>query len=166
VRILLLATLSVSAIYGSDKITVFESDHFELITDGSPGRAQDILGQFERVRSFFNRVLPLRQPLMKPRIIVFNSEKDFRALAPNEVAAAYYTPMPHRDMIAIGAAGRGYDQRSVVHEYLHMLVRYTDSDLPLWMDEGIAELYSTFNRSARKFRSARQSPTTSSCCWA
>ena len=151
-RILTIATLSVVFVYAGEKITVYESDHFELITDGSKGRAQEILGQFERVRSFFNQIMPLQAPLMKPRIVVFGSEKDFREVAVNEVASAYYTPMPHRDMIAIGAMGRDYDAGKAVHEYLHMLVRYTGSDLPLWMNEGIAELYSNMQPVGKKIQ--------------
>ena len=151
-RILTIATLSVVFVYASDKITIYQSDHFELITDGSKGRAQEILGQFERVRSFFHQIMPLQAPLMKPRIVLFGSEKDFREVASNEVASAYYTPMPHRDMIAIGAMGRDYDAGKAVHEYLHMLVRYTGSDLPLWMNEGIAELYSNMQPVGKKIQ--------------
>ena len=152
VRILLIAALTLGAVQGSDKITVYESDHFELITDGGKGRAQEILGQFERVRSFFTQVLPTQAPLMKPRIVVFNTDKGFREATLNEVASAYYTPLPHRDMIAISAGNRESEQQRVVHEYLHMLVRYTDSDLPLWMNEGIAELYSTIQPLGKKIQ--------------
>ena len=144
-------TAQVAAL-GAEKIAVYEGDHFELITDGSKGRAQEILGQFERVRSFFARVLPLQGPLMKPRVVVFSSDKDFREYSPNEVAAAYYTPMPHRDMIAIGGSQRDGDQRRVVHEYLHMLTRYTEQELPVWMNEGIAELYSTIQPTGKKIQ--------------
>jgi hypothetical protein len=142
-RILLIAAFSLSHLYAAGRIAVYESTHFELITDGSKPRAQQIVGQFERVRSFLNQVMPLEDPLLKPLIVVFGSGRDFREYAPNEVAAAYYAPIPQRDIIAIGAPGAGDDQRISVHEYLHLLMRYTGSDLPLWMQEGIAELYST-----------------------
>jgi len=152
VRLLWFAAFTVALAHGSDKITVYESDHFELITDGSKGRAQDLLGQFERVRSFFTQVLALQEPLMKARVVVFDAEKDFRELAPSEVAAAFYTPLPHRDIIAIGGLKRPGEQHLVVHEYLHMLSRYTDLDLPLWLNEGIAELYSTIQPLGKKIQ--------------
>ncbi|MFN0103997.1 MAG: tetratricopeptide repeat protein [Bryobacteraceae bacterium] len=34
------------------------------------------------------------------------------------------------------------DRRVAVHEYVHLLVRYADTPMPLWMNEGVAELYS------------------------
>lgn len=141
-RFWLLLALAVWVAQAGEKIAVYESDHFELITDGPRGRAQQVLGQFERVRSFLARLLPLQEPLMKPRVVLFNGEKDFREVSPNQVAAAYYVPIPHRDMIAIGPTG-GDEMRVAVHEYLHLLARQADQDLPLWLNEGIAELYST-----------------------
>lgn len=151
-RILTLAVLTVFSATGAEKLMVYESDHFELITDGSKGRAQEILGQFERVRSFFMRVMTLQDPLMKPRIVVFGSDKEFREYSPNEVAAAYYLASPNRDMIAIGGTQREDDQRKAVHEYLHMLNRQTELNLPLWMNEGIAELYSTIQPTGKKIQ--------------
>jgi tetratricopeptide (TPR) repeat protein len=143
-RIFATALIVGGVVYAADRISVYESDHFELITDGPKSRAQEMLAQFERVRAFFTQGTTLQDPLMKPRVVVFNSDKDFREVSPSEAAGAYYTPMPHRDMIAIGGAqGRAYDMPKVVHEYAHMLVRYTEAEYPLWMNEGIAELFST-----------------------
>ncbi len=131
-----------AALIAADKYTVYESEHFELITDGSRGRAQEILAQFERVRSFFVKAMAMRDPVLKPRIVVFQNDKDYRDYAPSAVAAAHYMPLPQRDYIAIGAGTGERDKRVAVHEYLHLLVRYTDLDMPLWMNEGVAELYS------------------------
>src|SRR5439155_14471149 len=33
---------------------------------------------------------------------------------------------------------------SVFHEYTHLLLRHNDSFWPLWLKEGMAEIYSTF----------------------
>ena len=139
--ILLLLSFA-AALIASDKYTVYESEHFELITDGSRGRAQEILAQFERVRSFFVKAMAMRDPVLKPRIVVFQNDKDYRDYAPSAVTAAHYMSLPQRDYIAIGAGTGERDKRVAVHEYLHLLVRYTDLDMPLWMNEGVAELYS------------------------
>lgn len=140
-QILLLLTMA-AAMLAADKYTVYESEHFELITDGPRGRAQDILAQFERVRSFFAKTMSMRDPVLKPRIVVFQNDKDYRDYAPSAVAAAHYMPLPQRDYIAIGAGTGERDKRVAVHEYLHLLVRHTDLEMPLWMNEGVAELYS------------------------
>lgn len=100
--ILLLLSFA-AALIAADKYTVYESEHFELITDGSRGRAQEILAQFERVRSFFVKAMAMRDPVLKPRIVVFQNDKDYRDYAPSAVTAAHYMSLPQRDYIAIGA---------------------------------------------------------------
>lgn len=145
-RILLLLIASGALSFAADKYTVYETDHFELITDGSRGRAQEILAQFERVRSFFVKALATKDPVLKPRIVVFQNEKTYRDYAINAVSAAHYISLPQRDYIAMGPTSGDHDRRVAVHEYIHLLVRYTDTPLPVWMNEGIAELYSNIEQ--------------------
>ena len=61
--LMILAAVAATA-SAAEKYTVYETDHFELITDGSRSRAQEILAQFERVRSFFTRNLSVREPIL------------------------------------------------------------------------------------------------------
>ena len=129
-----------------------ESDHFELLTGGSKSRAQEILAQFERVRGFFARNYGTRDPVLKPRIVVFSNEKEFREYAHNAVAAAFYINLPQRDYISIGPSASADDRRTAVHEYVHLLNRYGDTDMPVWMNEGIAELYSNIEPVGKKIR--------------
>jgi hypothetical protein len=145
-RILLLLTATTALTFAAEKYTVYETDHFELITDGSRGRAQEILAQFERVRSFFVKILATKDPVLKPRIVVFQNEKNYRDYAMNAVSAAHYVPLLQRDYIAMGPTTGDHDRRVAVHEYIHLLVRYTDTPLPVWMNEGVAELYSNIEQ--------------------
>lgn len=143
---LLVATVAAGLLPAAEKYTVYETDHFELITDGSRGRAQEILAQFERVRSFFVKTLAAKDPVLKPRIVVFQNAKDYRDYSFNAVSAAHYVNLPQRDYIAIGPATGDSDRRVAVHEYIHLLVRYMDMPMPVWMNEGIAELYSNIEQ--------------------
>jgi hypothetical protein len=145
-RFLLLWTAAAGLLAAADKYTVYESEHFELITDGGRSRAESILTQFERVRAFFVKNLLSRDPLLKPRIVVFHREKDYRAIAPSEVAAAHYANLPQRDYIAIGTRTGDEDSRVAIHEYVHLLVQHLDTPMPVWMNEGIAELYSNIQQ--------------------
>ncbi|MBM3787589.1 MAG: hypothetical protein FJW30_24805 [Acidobacteria bacterium] len=150
-RLITLLVAAGAALLGQ-KYTFFESDHFELLTDGSKGRAQEILGQFERVRAFFVKTRGFQDPPMKPRVVVFSTEKEFREYAHSAIAAAYYIGLPQRDYIAIGPSASAEDKRVAVHEYVHMLNRYGDTELPIWMNEGIAELYSNIEAVGKKIR--------------
>jgi len=151
-RILLLALCAMAPAIAADKYFVYETEHFELLTDGSRGRAQEILAQFERVRAFFHKMLAGRQPVLKPRIVVFKKESDYRDYSPNQVSAGHFVPILHRDLIAIGPTNGDRDMRLVVHEYLHLLVRYSDNPMPVWMNEGIAELYSNIQQVGKVIR--------------
>jgi hypothetical protein len=151
-RLAAVTLLLLPAVIAADKWTRYESEHFELLTDGGKGRALEVLEQFERVRWFFGTTMKIGDPPIKPRIVVFGNEKLFRTYAPRETAAAFYTGLPFRDYIAIGPLGEGQARRTAVHEYIHLLVKHSEMKLPLWMNEGLAELYSTIDEYGGKIR--------------
>lgn len=140
------------AITAQIKFTHIESPNFELYTDGSKSRAIDILEHFEKVRSFFAKTISPRESHRKPRVVVLNSTRAFAAFVDRKNTAAYYIGLPHRDLIVIGPAGKGDDNRIITHEYTHMLVHQADMRIPLWMNEGIAEVYSTLQPAGDKMR--------------
>jgi tetratricopeptide (TPR) repeat protein len=149
---LVLALALAGAATAADKYAVYESEHFELFTDGPRGRARDVLAHFERVRSFFVKALRIRDPIVKPRIVLFESEKDYRDYALNETSAAHYFALAQRDYIVMRASTSERDRRIAVHEYLHLLIRHSDQDYPLWLNEGTAELYSNIDSVKRAVR--------------
>ncbi len=120
------------------------SENFELLTTAGERAGRNTIRRFEEVRSFFVQAagtrasITVRQPV---RIIVFRSEKEFRPYQPSEVAAAYYLAGAACDYIVMGTAGQGVSPVTV-HEYTHLLTKYAGGDLALWLNEGLAELYS------------------------
>jgi tetratricopeptide (TPR) repeat protein len=151
-RLALVTFLLLPAALAAEKWTRYESEHFELLTDGGKGRAMEVLEQFERVRWFFGTTMKIGDPPIKPRIVVFGNDKLFRTFAPRESTAAFYAGMPFRDYIAIGPVGESQARRTAVHEYIHLLVKHSEMKLPLWMNEGLAELYSTIDEYGGKIR--------------
>ncbi|MBI2688501.1 MAG: hypothetical protein HYX27_19525 [Acidobacteria bacterium] len=151
-RGLALALAAAAALPAQIQFTRMESPHFELYTDGSKGRAQDILEHFERVRSFFFQTISPRDSGRKPRVVVLNSAKSFAAFVDRKTTAAYYIGLPHRDLIVIGPAQRNEDKTTITHEYVHLLVHQANMRIPLWMNEGIAEVYSTLEPVGKKMR--------------
>ncbi|MFP5284392.1 MAG: hypothetical protein ACLGI9_01495, partial [Thermoanaerobaculia bacterium] len=78
--------------------------------------------------------------------------KDGRTLAPYRLVfegrpvdvGGYFLSRPEANYVAVNADPRG-DARSIVyHEYLHSVLRNNYPGLPLWLHEGLAQLYSTF----------------------
>lgn len=137
---------------GQIAFTRMESPHFELFTDGAKGRASDILEHFERVRSFFLQTINPRETGAKPRVVVLNSAKAFATFVERKSTVAYYLGLPHRDLIVIGPGGKGPDTQTITHEYIHLLVHQAEMRIPLWMNEGIAEVYSTLQPVGPKMR--------------
>jgi tetratricopeptide (TPR) repeat protein len=89
--------------------------------------------------------------------------KDDRALAPYRLVfegkpvdvGGYFLARPEANYVAINADPRG-DARSIVyHEYLHYVLRNNYPGLPLWLHEGMAQLYSTFDTNGAEARIGR-----------
>jgi hypothetical protein len=126
------------------------SPGFDLYSSASPGSARETIRQFERVRGFF--VQALGAPPAKPlpvRLVAFGSSKEFEPYRMNEYAVAYYQPAANYDYIVMSHAA--VDVFPVaVHEYVHLLVRHSGIELPPWLNEGLAELYSTLRPAGDK----------------
>ena len=82
-------------------------------------------------------------------IVLFRNEKEFKPYSTNEIAIAYYVGDNSRDYIVMGHTG---DQvrPTAVHEYMHLLLRRLDINVPVWLNEGMAEVYSTISPLANK----------------
>ena len=122
------------------------SDHFEVYTTAGERRAKETLEYFERVHGFFTEFLRLSPTQPRPtRLIVFSNEKEFAPYRMNEVATAYYRPGPDRDYIVMGSQNGTETYPLVIHEYTHLIIRHSGSRFPLWLDEGLAEFFSTLS---------------------
>ena len=90
-----------------------------------------------------------RPPPLPVRIIAFRSRKEFEPYQARETSAAYYLAGHDRDYIVMSKIGA--DTRPIaIHEYIHLLVRHSGLKLPVWLNEGFADLYSTLKPYAGK----------------
>jgi hypothetical protein len=120
-----------------------ESAHFEIYSSAGERDSTETLRQFEKVREFFLQAIGTPETTQdKTRLIVFGSGKDYEPYKLKGFAAAWYMQGRERDCIVIGNSGAGMLPLAV-HEYVHLLTRRAGLDLPPWLNEGVAELYST-----------------------
>ena len=120
-----------------------ESQHFELFTNAGERSGRRTILFFEQVRDFFLKTGNVGEvPTVPVRIIRFRSPKEFEPYRPFKAAAAFYMSSPKRDLIVMGTPGR-QTKNAAVHEYVHLLVKHSGAKLPVWLNEGLAELYST-----------------------
>jgi hypothetical protein len=123
--------------------------NFELYTDENEARARDTILYFEQVRAFFAEATQSkRAPVKAIRIVGFRSEKDFAAFSPGAGAAAYYQAGDLRDHIVMLGLGSDHYE-AAVHEYVHLMIYASGLPPPLWLNEGLAQLYSSLKASTR-----------------
>jgi len=119
---------------------------FEVISSAGEGDTRRTLEYFERASNFFTQATghtPGKTDLT--RIILFGSKKEYELYRPFEFAAAYYTQSGGRDYIVLGGAGDEVFPIAA-HEYTHLIVRHAGLEFPPWLNEGLAELYSTLTQ--------------------
>ena len=140
--LLLLLVLCVRASAGEHWIRV-RTPHFEMYTTNSERQAEAAIEQFERVRYFFLQSSASRSVSDAPvRIIAFRSEKEYKPYRLNGGAFAYYLRSRKIDYIVMQDISPEHYQ-TATHEYTHLIVEHLGFKLPLWLNEGLADLYSS-----------------------
>lgn len=117
--------------------------HFEMYTTNGVKPGTAALGVFEQVRYFFlQNSRSQSAPDTPVRIIAFKSEKEFQPYRINQGAFAYYLRSRKVDYIVMQDISSEHHQ-AAVHEYTHLIVEHLGLKLPVWLNEGLADLYST-----------------------
>jgi tetratricopeptide (TPR) repeat protein len=150
-RALVLLAVWVGCASGAERWTRLTSPQFELYTTAGEKKGTETILYFEQVRSFFSHVVPATNKAGETpvRIVLFRSETQFKPYAPSEVAAAYYQPGRDRDYIVMGDSDPEH-LHIAIHEYMHLIVQHSHLKLPLWMNEGLADVYSTLKPMGKK----------------
>lgn len=119
------------------------SAHFELYTDIGEGKGRAILERLELARHAFAAApgAPPASPL-PVRVLLFGSARDFRPLRPSESTVGFFQGGPERNYIVLEWAGEETG-RVALHEHVHLILNHATVSLPRWLEEGLAEFYST-----------------------
>jgi tetratricopeptide (TPR) repeat protein len=123
------------------------SAHFELFTTAGDRAGRDMVRHFEQVRGFFLQIFGLKSTEEKPvRIVAFRNDKEFQPYRPSQAATAFYHSGSEHDYIVMSSTDEEH-YKVATHEYTHLLIAQIGSNVPLWLNEGLAELYSTLEPS-------------------
>ncbi len=82
------------------------------------------------------------RPDVSTLVFVFKDEASFRPYRPWENISGFYQKGPDTDLIAMEAGDRESVPVTIHHEFMHRYVQSHFGPVPLWLDEGFAELYS------------------------
>ncbi len=144
---------------GAGKWTRMRSSNFTLEGDVSAGELAGVARRLEQFREVLGTLLPGAR-LVTPTpvtVLVFARAKDFRSVAPLYLGK----PIEVRGLTAATLFGTGIalcleggDQayQTIYHEFAHLLLSNALPHQPLWLEEGLAEFYSTFDLSADRTR--------------
>jgi hypothetical protein len=128
-----------------------ETPNFVVFGEVGEKRTRDVAAEFERFREALGRVLAgaATRAAVPTTIVVFDSSKSFAPYRPRyndktvELAGMFSS---ERDInrVALAIDNREQGLRTIFHEYVHLVVSNVTTGMPIWLNEGLAEYYSTF----------------------
>ncbi len=119
------------------------SPQFEILSDAGEHDTRLLIRLLAQISS----ILPADGP-RNARIFLFANEAEFRAY--HDTAAGFFTTGVERDYMVLHAGP--VSNRAVFHEFVHLVLSRSATPLPLWFEEGTAELYSTLEASGDRVR--------------
>jgi tetratricopeptide (TPR) repeat protein len=125
--------------------------HFEVVGPSGDASLRDVGERLERFRHALERLLPAGalDAARLVRVVVFPTHAAYEPFKPLYEGRTKSLVEGH----AVSASGRTYMLLTtegearlgvIYHEYVHVLLHASMAGTPTWFDEGLAELYSTF----------------------
>ena len=124
-----------------------------FIVYGEPGerRVREVAEEFERFREALARVIPgAATPAAVPTVVVFfRSARSFEPYRPRfngkpVKLGGYFFSSEDMNIVALADGDRSESLRTIFHEYVHLVIGNISPGMPVWLNEGLAEYYSTF----------------------
>lgn len=154
--LLLTLFLAASAVQAKSEWNRVESKNFTLVGNSGVDGMRKVAAKLEQFRLTLTTLFPdLKVDTPVPtRVYVFDNDDDFYRYKPlykgkiQENVGAYFFSTPELNYIAMSTDARFVDPLApVYHEYEHFIIRRNLNNVPLWLNEGLAEFYSTFTPS-------------------
>jgi Flp pilus assembly protein TadD len=125
------------------------SPHFSVMTDCGEKRGKEVALRFEQMRAVFSIILQQKDTRASAplEILVFRNSQELRAYAPLWQGkpielAGLFAPGQDRQFIALDLSNE-QNWQAIAHEYSHHMLHADLPHVPLWLDEGFAEYYSS-----------------------
>jgi hypothetical protein len=126
-----------------------DTPNFTIVGSVAERHLRAVAAEFERFREALTHLLH-EQATATPVptvVIVFESDRAFDPFKPvyrgkSVRVDGMFVGSSEINYIALGSGRR--DVRPIFHEYAHLVIGNVTPDLPVWLGEGLAEYYSTF----------------------
>lgn len=144
------ALLLVTPLFGAEQWVKLSTPNFELYTMAGEKKGREAILYFEQVRSFFLQASESKRVSEFPvRIVAFRGEKQYQPYRINDFATAYFTRGRNRDYIVMQDISSEH-YPVAIHEYTHLILAHSGVKPPPWLNEGLAELYSTLHPEGKR----------------
>lgn len=131
--------------------------NFTLYSNAGRANTEKIGTNLERLRAALKLLTPdlsLSSPVPTSIFIFKNASslEPYQRLynGKPQKSGGYFLPQRYGNYVAINGDPRGDEMANIHHEYLHYVIRNNYASLPLWLNEGLAEYYSTFEVSGNE----------------
>ena len=152
----LLSALVAAPHASADAWNSVTSQHFSVVGEGSHGRLRSIARTLEQFRLASSRLFPTRATKAeRPLTVVVVNRATMGMFAASENIAGFYRRGATHDYIVMRADVEIEQPLQIaIHEYQHLIARATWRSIPRWVNEGLAEFYSTFRETdgGRKYQ--------------
>jgi cytochrome c-type biogenesis protein CcmH/NrfG len=119
------------------------TEHFEVYSQSGDENTRAFLARFEQLRAFFlEQSIVKLGALPRARVIVFLSQKEFEPYRLGATSDAYYSGSEGWNYIVM-AAGGAHEFQMAAHEFAHFVLHSSGVRFPPWLNEGLAEVFST-----------------------
>lgn len=135
-----------------DKWINLTTPNFNLISNAGERETRNVAQKLEQFRFVFLKLFNVQAVATLPvTVIVFKNDDSFKPYKPlydgkPKNVAGYFQRGDDENLIALTVGHRGERPLGIIfHEYTHLLTSRTLRPWPLWLTEGLAETYSTFD---------------------
>jgi Flp pilus assembly protein TadD len=135
----------------ADNWVEVRTPHFTVQSNAAEKDARKVADQFEQIRNMFHSAFSsMRVDPPQPIVIVAaKNENAIKLFLPEEWEvkghihhAGLYQPAQDKDYVVLRLDTEGENPfHTLYHEYTHALLRLNFSNLPLWLNEGLAEFF-------------------------
>ena len=149
--------LSASPAQAKDKWINLTTKNFNIISNADEGGTRRLALKLEQFHFVFSKLfnLPLERDV-QTTVMVFKHDGSFRPYKPlyngkPSNIAGYFQGGEDENLIAVDVSAHQQEPMSLIyHEYTHLLTSVTPRQWPVWLKEGLAELYSSFDVEGKK----------------
>jgi tetratricopeptide (TPR) repeat protein len=157
---LFIAVICLLAIPASakDKWINLQTKNFNVVSNAGEGDTRELALKLEQFRAVFSKIFQIQMASAIPvTVVVFKNDSSYKPFKPlyngkPANVAGYFQRDQDENLITLNITAKSEERPFAVifHEYTHLLTSTTPRRWPIWLNEGFAELYSTFEVNKNK----------------